>query len=97
MIQYITNVTKWLYAHSVIVHCMWCAHLYDDRQQLCANRHELVQLLERRHDTLYGDYGVIVFLYSLLLTKVVDHQCISVYCVFLWSDLMTTTVCLRMF
>ena len=54
----------------MIIHRMCCAHLYDDRQQLCANRHELVQLLERKHATFYGDYGVIVFLYSLLLTKV---------------------------
>lgn len=38
-------------------------------QQSCANRDELVRLLERKYDTLYGEYGVVVFLYSLLLTK----------------------------
>jgi len=42
----------------------------DRRQHFCANREELIQLLERKCDTLYGEYGVIVFLYSLLLTKV---------------------------
>ena len=40
------------------------------RQQVCAKHEDLVQLLERKYDTLYGEYGVIVFLYSLLLTKV---------------------------
>jgi len=37
---------------------------------MCANREELIQLLERKHNTLYGEYGVLVFLYSVLLTKV---------------------------
>jgi len=49
-------------------------HLIDNlhvfRQHNCATREELVQLLERKYSTLYGEYGVIVFLYSLLLTKV---------------------------
>ena len=62
----------------------------DCRQHSCANREELILLLERKCDTLYGEYGVIVFLYSLLLTKVSQILTIMSKSISVWITLEHT-------